>query len=161
MLISCRTLPAPAESWTSFSPSTARCVANASSLRRKSPVHINYWVAHLIDPPLHAALRGGFFHARRGRMVGMKQKPQISIRSLLLITAILAIAIGWLADRQRLRNQLHQAATKDLLQRQQISAMQQELQQFEANAARPVDYSWKFPALKNNFPATQSSAVQP
>jgi hypothetical protein len=89
---------------------------------------------------------------------GMKQKPQISIRSLLLITAILAIAIGWLADRQRLSNQLHEAATKDLLQRQQIFAMQQELQQFEANAAKPVDYSWKFPALKKNFPATQSSA---
>jgi hypothetical protein len=70
-------------------------------------------------------------------------RPQFSIRTLLLITALLAITIGWLADRQCLKNQLHEAANQDIRRRQEIWRMQQSIQLLEANATIP-DETWRF-----------------
>ena len=72
------------------------------------------------------------------------KRLQISIRTLLLITAILAIAIGWLADRQRLKNQLHEAANREIKQRQEIWQMGRTIDHLEANAAPQPDNSWRF-----------------
>lgn len=69
---------------------------------------------------------------------------RVSIRSLLFITALLAVAIGWLADRQRFHNQLRKAADRDLTQRQEIWQMGRKIEQLEANAAPQPDNSWRF-----------------
>jgi len=70
-------------------------------------------------------------------MAGMKTKPQISMRLLLMFVAILAVAMGWYADRQRLRTQLRQAAQRDFQQKEQIYAMKQAIVQLEVNASQP------------------------
>ena len=70
-------------------------------------------------------------------------RPRFSVRTVLVITAILAVVVGWLADRERLQVQLRDASMKDLQQRQSIYAMQLRIQQLEANANPAPPPTWR------------------
>jgi hypothetical protein len=65
-------------------------------------------------------------------MGGMNKKLQISVRTLFVITAFVSIAMGGLADGHRLEIQLREANRRNLIQRQEIFAIQLELDQQKA-----------------------------
>jgi hypothetical protein len=58
------------------------------------------------------------------------KRPQISIRSLLWLMVVLAVALGWLADRRQLEGRLSATETT-LAQERQFAKAQREYSQAE------------------------------
>jgi hypothetical protein len=82
----------------------------------------------------------------------MKMRLQISIRTSLLLTALLAIAMGWLADRHRLKNQVRDAAQWDVKQKEKMLAMSRELKRLKPGNAFKMPP--RQPPIEEYFPAT-------
>ncbi len=77
---------------------------------------------------------------RTDRESGGIIKPQLGIRALLLLTAFVAISIGWFEDRQRLTYQLRAATQANENNSQIMRQMTAEIERY-----KPENFNGPFP----------------